>query len=86
MYFKFYNTYTSEYYSTYNTYKLYNTIHMTSYSSHDTYTYTIHNVLHNSKAKALLYLTKTFAVETSYAAVICYVKAHHCNSDTYMKP
>ena len=58
---------------------------MTSYSSLDTCTYTIHNVLHNRKAKAVLYLTKTFAVETSYAAVICYVKAHQCNSDKYMK-
>ncbi len=28
-----------------------------------------------------LYLMKTFAVETSFAAVICYVKAHQRNSD-----
>ena len=26
--------------------------------------------------KTVLFLTKTFMVETSYAAVICYVKAH----------
>ena len=31
-------------------------------------------------ALPVLYLTKTFAVETSYTAVICYMKAHQCNS------
>ena len=29
---------------------------------------------------SVLYLTQTFAVETSYAALTCYVKAHQHNS------
>ena len=34
-----------------------------------------------ARYKTVLYLTKTFTVEKSYAAVICYMKAHQRNSD-----
>ena len=44
--------------------------------------YTVHRVLVQVKTHAspVLYPTKTFTVETPYAAIICYVKANQRNS------